>query len=39
MTIKSALEFMLGLLIFILIIGVPFAIGCAIVLQLWRWLM
>ncbi len=39
MTIETALRFMLGLLIFVLIIGVPFAIGCAIVLQLWRWLM
>lgn len=37
--IKKAMEFMLGLLIIILVIGVPFAIGFAIVLQLWSWLM
>lgn len=39
MKIKNAFEFMLGLLIFVLLIGIPIAIGCAIVLQLWYWLM
>ncbi len=37
--IKEVMEFMLGLLIIILVVGVPFAISFAIVLQLWRWLM
>lgn len=39
MKIKNAFEFMLGLLIFVLLIGIPIAIGCAIVLQFWYWLM
>lgn len=36
--IKDAAKVMLEVILVVLIFGVPMVIGCAIIAQLWRWL-
>lgn len=37
--LEAAIKMMIWLLMAVLIIGIPFAIACAIIVQVWRWLM
>jgi hypothetical protein len=36
--IKDAVKVMLEIILVVLVFGIPLVIGCAIVAQLWRWL-